>query len=96
MAGCFFHAYNLFYFVRMDTKLTLRLKKKTIERGKTFAKKRKTSLSKMIENYLDKITTVSVDEEAITPLVKSLSGVLKNVPIGYKNEYADFLGKKYK
>ena len=80
----------------MDTKLTLRIKKKTIERGKTFAKKRKTSLSKMIENYLDKITIDSVDEETITPLVKSLSGVLKGASGNYKKDYADYLEKKYK
>ncbi|MBI3220252.1 MAG: hypothetical protein HYZ44_12135 [Bacteroidetes bacterium] len=77
----------------METKLTLRLKKKTIEKGKGFAKKRKTSLSKMIENYLEKIT--QTDEEEITPLVKSLSGVLKDTSNHHKG-YAEYLEKKYK
>ncbi len=64
----FFYAYILFNFVRMETKLTLRLKKKIIEKGKIYAKKQKTSLSKMVENYLDKITLVT--QEEISPLVK--------------------------
>jgi hypothetical protein len=78
----------------MEVKLTLRLKKKTIERGKQYAKKRKTSLSKMIENYLEKIT--QQDEEEITPLVKSLSGVVKEIVIDHKKGYAEFLDRKYK
>ncbi len=78
----------------MDTKLTLRLKKKTIERGKIFARKRKTSLSKMIENYLDKLT--GWEEEEITPFVKSLSGVLKGESAEHKKGYADYLERKYK
>jgi len=78
----------------MDTKLTLRLKKKTIERGKNFAHKRKTSLSKMIENYLDKLKQREEDE--ITPLVKSLSGLLKGESLEYKKGYADFLDRKYR
>ncbi|MFY8037722.1 MAG: DUF6364 family protein [Cyclobacteriaceae bacterium] len=77
----------------METKLTLRLKKKTIEKGKGFAKKRKTSLSKMIENYLEK--TTQTDDEEITPLVKSLSGVLKDTS-NHHTGYAEYLEKKYK
>ena len=77
----------------MKTKLTLRLKKKTIEKGKGFATKRKTSLSKMIENYLEKIT--QTDDEEITPLVKSLSGVLKDTSNHHKG-YVEYLEKKYR
>jgi hypothetical protein len=79
----------------MVTKLTLRLKKKTIEKGKVYAKKRKTSLSKMVENYLDKITLVGQQEE-ISPLVKSLSGVMKGASQEYKKDYTEYLEKKYK
>jgi hypothetical protein len=77
----------------METKLTLKLKKKTIEKGKVFAKKRKTSLSRLIENYLNKVTTES-EEIEITPLVKSLSGVIhKKVK---KGDYASYLQNKYR
>jgi hypothetical protein len=78
----------------MEVKLTLKLKKKTIEKGKQYARKRKTSLSKMIENYLEKITEQETGE--ITPLVKSLSGVVKGVSLEYKKGYGDFLERKYK
>lgn len=77
-----------------EVKLTLKLKKKTIEKGKRYARKRNTSLSKMIENYLEKITQQEGDE--ITPLVKSLSGVLKGESLDYRSGYADYLDRKYK
>jgi hypothetical protein len=77
----------------METKLTLKLKKKTIERGKVFAKKRNTSLSRLIENYLNKVTNES-EEIEITPLVKSLSGVIhKKLK---KGDYASYLQNKYR
>ena len=80
----------------MDTKLTLKLKQHIIEKAKQYAKSRKTSLSKLIESYLQKITNESSEKEKITPLVKSLSGIL-DLPEGYdhKKEYADFLTNKY-
>ncbi|NBP68077.1 MAG: hypothetical protein EBR30_16270 [Cytophagia bacterium] len=82
----------------METKLTLKLKRTTIERGKRFAKKRNTSLSKLVANYLEKITEVD-EEEQISPLVKSLVGVVKKDKKGWKehrNDYTDHLIKKYK
>lgn len=79
-------------FARMETKLTLKLSKKAIEKGKRYAKKRNTSLSRMVENYLERIAMV--EEEEISPLVKSLSGIASE-----KHDdktYEDFLTKKYK
>lgn len=83
----------------METKLTLRLNDKVIERAKIYAKNHKISLSKMIESYLDSLTTeiAEKDKAAITPLVKSLSGVI-DLPadFDYKKEYGDYLIEKYK
>jgi len=39
----------------MDTKLTLKLDKAVIARAKRFAKAHHTSVSKMVERYLDQI-----------------------------------------
>jgi uncharacterized protein YfdQ (DUF2303 family) len=80
----------------MDTKLTLKLEETIIEKAKNYAKSHRTSLSKLIENYLQNITSEKVKEEKITPLVKSLSGII-NLPIDYdhKTEYSDFLINKY-
>ena len=83
----------------METKLTLRLNESVIERAKIYAKSQKISLSKMIESYLDSLTREkdSNDKTSITPLVKSLSGVINLPPdFDYKNEYADYLSEKYK
>lgn len=82
----------------MDTKLTLKLSQDVIEKAKVYAKSKKTSLSNLIENYLQNITDNSTkNEDEITPIVKSLSGIIK-LPKNYdaKKDYADFLTKKYK
>lgn len=81
----------------MSTKLTLNLNQGIIEKAKGYAKTRKTSLSKLIENYLQKITDETDGKDKITPLVKSLSGII-DLPkeLDHKKEYADFLINKYK
>lgn len=83
----------------METKLTLRLNDGVIERAKIYATKQKISLSKMIESYLDSLTREieHKDKSPITPLVKSLSGVI-DLPsdFDYKKEYGDYLIEKYK
>ncbi len=89
------HVTNIGY---MDTKLTLRLDDSVIERAKVYARNHKVSLSKMIETYLDSLTTQKHQAKniIITPLVESLSGVI-DAPedLDYKNEYRDYLEKKY-
>lgn len=81
----------------MDTKLTLKLDENIIERAKTYAKQHQISLSGLIENYLEKITKDNKEELKITPLVKSLSGVL-TIPEDndHRSGYANFLTDKYK
>jgi hypothetical protein len=81
----------------MDTKLTLSLDKNVIEQAKKYAKKNNISLSKLIESYLNKVSSSEREMPDISPLVKSLSGVL-SLPKGYdhKKNYGDFLAAKYK
>ena len=63
----------------MIKKLTIKLDHKVIEKAKNYARNSKTSLSNIIESYLQKLTSGSESEEDdITPLVKSLSGIVKN------------------
>ncbi len=82
----------------METKLTLRLNENVILRAKNYARTHKTSLSKMVEAYLDSVTKPDQEEKkvAITPLVESLSGVI-DLPadFDYKKEYLDYLEEKY-
>lgn len=81
----------------MNTKLTLKINKRTIERAKKLAADRKTSVSKLVENYLELISSDKKTDIRITPLVKSIAGVIK-LPkdYDYKKDYADYLEKKYK
>jgi hypothetical protein len=80
----------------MNTKLTIKLDDDVITRAKSYAKHRKTSLSKMIESYLDSVTRPNSRKIEITPLVKSLSGVI-TLPddYDYKKDYTDYLTRKY-
>jgi hypothetical protein len=79
----------------METKLTLRLDKKVIDRAKDYAKNHKISLSKMVESYLDSVTRKKSKDIEITPLVQSLSGVIR-LPkdFDYKKDYSNYLLEK--
>lgn len=77
----------------METKLTLKLNEQIIEKAKAYARSRNTSLSKLIENFLSKVTAEPVKNEDISPLVKSLSGVISE---NIKKNYRDYLSEKYK
>ena len=79
----------------MDTKLTLKLDSSVILQAKIYAKKKNTSLSKIIESYLGLLVEPQNMQE-VTPLVKSLSGVIdlpKN--LDYKKDYKKHLTNKY-
>lgn len=78
----------------MDTKLTLKLDKKIIERAKIYASEKNVSLSKLIENMLFRITDSKSYKSEITPLVESLSGILPKIDFD-KEDYTDYLDKKY-
>lgn len=80
----------------MDKKLTLSLDESIIETAKLYAKSNKTSLSKLIESYLDSLSSKSKKSE-ITPLVESLSGVISiDENFDEKEEYTGYLMEKYK
>ena len=81
----------------MDKKLTLSLNGDVIETAKLYAKSNKISLSKLIEAYLETLTKREKQENNITPLVKSLSGVITiDDDLDVKDEYAQYLMEKYK
>lgn len=81
----------------METKLTIRLKKRVIERAKDYAHNHKISLSKMVESYLESVTEPIKEELEITPLVESLSGVIHlSDDFELKQDYSNYLSEKYK
>ena len=79
----------------MESKLTLKLNKKVINQAKSYAKDRNTSLSKLIENYLQTVTLRKKEKSVITPLVESLTGVIDMKGKEYRKDYTDFLSQKY-
>ena len=81
----------------MNTKLTLTIEEKIIQRAKKYAKQHGRSLSEIIENYLKIITQEETEEKSeITPLVKSLKGSFKAPEsYDYKKELEDELSGKY-
>lgn len=82
----------------MDTKLTLKLDQEVIEKAKRYASMKKMSLSRLIENYLNSLTSTQPTEELeISPFVKSLSsGVKIPADYDYKKDRADYLAQKYR
>ncbi len=81
----------------MDTKLTLKLSQEIIEKAKLYASSKKVSLSRIVEAYLQSITSDEKNEQVkLSPFVKSLSSGLKlPTDLDYKNEYAKHLNEKH-
>jgi hypothetical protein len=79
----------------MNSKLTLKLNNLVIEKAKSYARKKNTSLSKLIESYLGKLAEPD-DSHEITPLVKSLSGII-DLPVKTDTgkAYKNHILKKY-
>lgn len=80
----------------MNTKLTLNVDGRVIEKAKEYSKSRKVSLSRLIESYLSSLTASKKQDIEITPLVESLSRVIKlEKDFDYKEGYSDYLSEKY-
>ncbi len=81
----------------METKLTLKLDKNTIDQAKLYAKDNNLSLSKMVEKYFKSLTENKEPKNQITKLVKELSGIIKLDEFkNYKDEQINHLMEKYK
>lgn len=81
----------------MNTKLTLKLNKKAIDRAKKYALRNKQSLSIMVEKYFNLISDQeSITEIEISPNVLELSGIIK-LPenINMKEIYRNHIEAKY-
>jgi len=79
----------------MDSKLTLKLNESIINKAKSYAREHNISLSRMIENYLQAVTATKKSSIKISPLIKSLTGVIELSAEDYKEEYKDYLNQKY-
>ena len=81
----------------MNTKLTLTIEQKLIQKAKDYAKQKNRSLSDIIENYLKILTKEEKKESSkLSPIVKSLKGSFKMpADFDYKEELKNGLEQKY-
>jgi len=81
----------------MNTKLTLTIEQKIIEKAKEYAKQKNRSLSDLIENYLKILTDKEPDQENdLSPVVESLKGSFKPPKnFDYKKQLQERLENKY-
>jgi hypothetical protein len=77
----------------MQTKLTLRLEDSLIHQAKCYAKEHDKSLSQVVADYF-KILTQQTEKTAISPVTKSLIGILNSSDIDQK-DYKKHLEEKY-
>jgi hypothetical protein len=74
-------------------KLTLNVDEQVIARAKEVAKKSGSSLSQMVETYLDFVAKPSVGTSEETPILNSLIGILDEGDI---EDYRKYLEEKYR
>ncbi len=81
----------------MNTKLTLTIEETVILKAKNYARNKKSSLSRLIENYLKALIKEDIIElRETTSIVKSLQGSFKAPKdFDYKNELSKRLSEKY-
>lgn len=80
----------------MDAKLTLKLNKNIIEKARDYASARNESLSRLVEKYFAEITSSRDFKQSLAPKTRSLSGILKNKNINYKDNVTNYLLEKYR
>ncbi len=79
----------------MNTKLTLRMDEFLIESAKEYSARTGKSLSRIVADFFRVIIEEKLEEEyQITPIVKSLTGILKESSLD-KIDYKKHLEEKY-
>lgn len=77
-------------------KLTLSVDARVVARAKTFAQKRGTSVSRLVERYLDAVSSPAVPEgHDLPPVTRRLLGVLRGQKID-RADYGAYLEHKYR
>lgn len=80
----------------MITKLTLTIEEDVIDSAKKYARKKGSSLSNIVENYLKSITSKESKSGEIPPKILRLKGSIK-LPsnFDYKKELSNAINKKH-
>jgi hypothetical protein len=77
-------------------KLTLSVDAAVVARAKRYAEQRGTSVSHLVETYLDALARPPVvQDDDLPPSLRRLRGLLKGVTFD-REEYIDYLERKYR
>ena len=76
-------------------KLTLSVNDKVIERAKGYAARRGTSVSRLVERYLELVSHPPKDEGEAPPVLARLRGALKGARVD-ERDYRRYLRQKYR
>ncbi len=74
------------------SKLTLSVDRSVVTRAKSYARRSGTSVSKLVESYLDSVSRSTASSEADPPVLRSLRGILKK---GGRESYREHLAAKH-
>ena len=78
------------------SKLTLSVDEDVVARAKRYAERQGTSVSRLVETYLDALARPQpVPDEGLPPVTRRLSGILRGVKFD-REEYIDYLERKYR
>lgn len=78
------------------TKLTLSVDEKVVERAKRYASRRGTSVSRLVETYLDALARpADMRDQDLPPVTRRLRGILKGAK-HRREDYIDYLERKYR
>jgi hypothetical protein len=75
------------------TKLTLSISQDVVEKAKIYAKKKGTSISNIVENWLSQLASENDPSKNISPDIISLKGIIS---LSEEYNYKDDLGNLYK
>jgi 2-phosphoglycerate kinase len=75
----------------MTVKLNLTIDEEVVQRSKFFAKRKNTSISKIVQEYLDKAT----QNEKVESFVDKYAGKFDLGIVDVKKAKAEYLNKKY-
>ncbi len=76
------------------SKLTLSVDDKVVKRAKRYAEERGTSVSRLVQQFLDLLARPpALEEDARTPVLRRLRGILKK---GDREDYRQHLTEKYR
>lgn len=80
-----------------ETKLTVRVPRKTLAGAKQYAARNNTTLTRLITGYLDRLDSLDAKDQALAPEVRRLTGIAswKDEGDDYREAYRRHLEEKY-